>query len=90
MKNYKTVYENHYSTKVPKGYEIHHFDHDNNNNAIENLVCIPRKLHRQYHMYWNLWQNTLHYIDLPWAKEDYFKYSKICLNLMSEIETYKK
>lgn len=90
MANYRKLYENHHNVKIQKGYEIHHLDHNHENNEITNLVCIPRKLHKKYHLYWNFWQNTLLYIDLPWVYEDYLKYSKICLELLSEIETYKK
>lgn len=35
--------------EIPKGYEVHHLDHDRNNNDIENLVAIPFHLHNEYH-----------------------------------------
>lgn len=30
-------------------YDVHHINHDHNDNRIENLVVIPRKLHHKYH-----------------------------------------
>lgn len=35
-----------YNTKL---WHIHHIDMDRNNNDIENLVCIPKKLHEKLH-----------------------------------------
>lgn len=35
---------------VPDGYDIHHIDHDKDNNSLENLECIPRKKHHADHM----------------------------------------
>ncbi|MGH3579505.1 MAG: HNH endonuclease signature motif containing protein, partial [Mycobacterium sp.] len=34
---------------IPKGHEIHHTDHDWNNNEPANLVCLPGEDHRQHH-----------------------------------------
>lgn len=35
---------------VPKGYHVHHDDHDRNNNALDNLRCLPRSEHLRHHM----------------------------------------
>jgi hypothetical protein len=35
--------------KIPKGYDIHHKDHDFNNNSIDNLICISKKEHANQH-----------------------------------------
>lgn len=34
---------------VEQGYQIHHIDHDKDNNEIENLVALPRKEHQKIH-----------------------------------------
>lgn len=34
---------------VPDGYDIHHIDHDKDNNSIENLTAIRREDHRKWH-----------------------------------------
>lgn len=47
--NYKALFESHYGITVPKGYEIHHIDLNHDNNSIENLMVIPKGLHRRYH-----------------------------------------
>lgn len=50
------VYEHQYiwclynnRTEVPKGYVIHHKDHDKLNNSIDNLECLTRSQHMTYH-----------------------------------------
>ena len=49
--NYVMYYETLTRIKVPIGFDVHHIDLDRSNNAIENLVAIPRKLHNDYHKY---------------------------------------
>jgi hypothetical protein len=34
---------------IPVGYQIHHLDHDEQNNDIENLVCITVSDHQKFH-----------------------------------------
>ena len=34
---------------IPKGYEIHHKDHDKNNNEIDNLDMLTKKEHMKIH-----------------------------------------
>lgn len=38
-----------YNGKVPKGYHVHHIDHDTNNNYIENLMLMEKYEHLSYH-----------------------------------------
>lgn len=38
-----------YNGDIPKGYEIHHKDHDASNNKIENLQLLHKKDHKSYH-----------------------------------------
>lgn len=38
-----------YNGAVPKGYHVHHIDHDTDNNDIENLQLIEKFKHLQYH-----------------------------------------
>jgi hypothetical protein len=38
---------------VPHGHHVHHVDFDHNNNAIENLQCIPAKEHLALHAKWD-------------------------------------
>lgn len=49
MKNYKTYFEKYYNIKISKNYEIHHIDLNHNNNDINNLMLLPKKLHQEYH-----------------------------------------
>lgn len=51
--NYRKFYEEETGETIPEGYEIHHIDHDRKNNDIDNLVALPKKLHRRYHYYRN-------------------------------------
>lgn len=38
-----------YNGDVPKGYHVHHIDHDKNNNEIDNLMLITAKEHASLH-----------------------------------------
>jgi len=42
-------WEDHYGIKVPKGYVIHHIDHNPLNWNINNLQCVKRSMHSRYH-----------------------------------------
>jgi len=49
--NYRRFYEKCTGSKIPEGYEVHHLDGNRLNNKIVNLVSIPLKLHRDFHIY---------------------------------------
>lgn len=44
----KRYFENLGIEPVP-GFDVHHIDHNSENNEMINLVAIPSKLHRDYH-----------------------------------------
>ena len=45
---HRAVWEFH-NTKIPKGYEVHHIDHDKSNNEIGNLQLLTVEEHRRLH-----------------------------------------
>ena len=45
---HRYVYE-FYKGKIPKGYDVHHWDFDKDNNDISNLVLLTRKEHALLH-----------------------------------------
>ena len=47
--NYREKYKQHYGVEFGPEYEVHHLDLNHQNDDIENLLLLPRKLHRQYH-----------------------------------------
>ena len=47
--DYRKYYQELTNKKIPKGYEIHHIDLNRDNNNINNLVMLPKKLHQEYH-----------------------------------------
>jgi hypothetical protein len=52
IKNYIKFYKKITNTKFDSNlYHIHHIDENRNNNIIQNLVMLPKKLHHQYHFY---------------------------------------
>jgi hypothetical protein len=46
---HKVIWENHNNCKIPKGYVVHHKDHDKLNNDISNLVLMRSNEHRKIH-----------------------------------------
>ena len=46
---HKLIWEDHYDKKVPKGYVIHHLNHNNQDNRIQNLQCVYEPLHLRHH-----------------------------------------
>jgi hypothetical protein len=51
LKNYRLKYKRYYNIDFDNTYEIHHIDFNRNNNNIENLLLLPKKLHTKYHFY---------------------------------------
>lgn len=47
--NYREKYKQHYGIDFGPEYEVHHLDLNHQNDDIENLLLLPRKLHHQYH-----------------------------------------
>lgn len=47
--HYRKLYEIHLGYKLSSDFEVHHIDHVRTNNFMNNLVGIPRVLHRKYH-----------------------------------------
>lgn len=41
----------HYKGEIPKGYHVHHMDHDKSNNDINNLRLVPSSKHATMHGY---------------------------------------
>lgn len=48
--NYRKYYAEYYGIDIPEEFDIHHIDGNRNNNSIDNLIMLPSKLHRKYHM----------------------------------------
>jgi hypothetical protein len=42
------IWENAYGP-ILKGFEIHHIDHNKQNNDLENLICISKFDHQKFH-----------------------------------------
>ena len=61
-----TDYRKFYCQQVGKQYDsnkfdIHHINMNRKDNRIENLVALPKKLHRQYHFYKRVKDSTSEY-----------------------------
>ena len=46
---YRKKYETYHNTKLSKDYDVHHIDWNHNNNNIDNLIAIPRTVHKIIH-----------------------------------------
>ena len=51
MVNYKKLYESIHG-KILVGNDVHHIDWNRENNNIDNLISIPKKIHKLIHKYW--------------------------------------
>jgi HNH endonuclease len=49
----RLVYEK-YTGPIPRGYVVHHIDGDGFNDALDNLIALPRKEHYFLHLYWEI------------------------------------
>lgn len=47
--SYRNFYQHETGLLLPKTFEVHHIDLDSDNHPIENLVALPRSVHRIYH-----------------------------------------
>ena len=46
---HRLIWEDHYKLSVPKGYVIHHINHNKQDNHISNLQCVYEPLHLKHH-----------------------------------------
>ena len=68
----KTILNLSSTTKIPKGYVIHHKDANHMNNNPENLVVLPKTAHRLVHTYFgNVLIKALHTNKI--TREEFFK-----------------
>ena len=84
---YRVFYENHYGIKIPPEYEIHHIDFNRENNAIENLLLIPKTLHRKLHKVRNTsCVNLDGFFDFQGIKEQRpMDYERKCINAALDV-----
>ena len=47
--NCRKIYADYFKIQVKDGYHIHHIDFNPENNDIENLLLLPKKLHQRLH-----------------------------------------
>lgn len=48
--NYRKFYKKYYGIEFGKEFDVHHIDGDRDNNAISNLILLPKALHAKYHL----------------------------------------
>lgn len=47
--NYRKKYKDYFKIQISQEYDIHHIDFNHENNDIENLLLLPKKLHQRLH-----------------------------------------
>lgn len=62
--NYRKFYFEQVGKTYDSSYAIHHINFNRDDNRIDNLVALPRRLHSKYHFYKQLKGDTQHEIDL--------------------------
>lgn len=58
MENYRNYFKEYYNIDFSDDYEIHHIDLNHNNNNIDNLMILPKKLHNLYHLFLYYYNNA--------------------------------
>lgn len=46
---YRQLYKKYYGIEFGADYEVHHIDMNHSNNSINNLILLPKELHRKLH-----------------------------------------
>lgn len=47
--NYRKYYKDYYGIDFGKEFDIYHIDINRENNEINNLILLPKRLHLKYH-----------------------------------------
>ena len=47
--DYRKFYKERYKIEFGSDYDIHHIDLNHENNSIDNLILIPKELHKELH-----------------------------------------
>lgn len=47
--NYRKLFKEYYQIDFDNNYEVHHINLQHEDNRIENLMLLPKKLHKEYH-----------------------------------------
>ena len=47
--DYRKLYEQHHNLEIPKEFDVHHIDWNHDNNDIDNLIAIPKEIHKLVH-----------------------------------------
>lgn len=47
--DYREKYKKHYGISFGDEYDVHHLDFNHQNDDMENLLLLPKRLHHQYH-----------------------------------------
>ena len=50
-KNYRQKYKNYYGINFDNNFVVHHLDGNRENNNINNLLLLPKRLHNSYHFH---------------------------------------
>lgn len=51
LKDYRAKFKRYYDIEFGSDYDIHHIDLNHNNDDIDNLMVVPKNIHKKYHEY---------------------------------------
>ncbi len=88
-RNYVKHYEEYFGIEIPEGFVIHHIDGNRENNNIDNLIMIPKKLHARYHFFSRQIEAMKIAMDMDnvykaWAFEGYSEVIKECKKYINQ------
>ena len=70
---HKMVWQSYHKTKIQKGFVIHHLNHDCYDNRIQNMVLLPKSVHSQFEIFYNLYANKSEYYVKTLSKEEFIQ-----------------
>lgn len=67
---HKMVWQSYNQQKVPKGYVVHHLNHNSFDNRIENMVLLPRAIHSVFEIKYTIYKQSSAFYKKVITKEE--------------------
>ena len=65
------VWQSYNKQEVPKGFALHHLNHDCYDNRIQNIILLTRGIHSTFEAYWNMYSKKSDFYTSELKREDF-------------------